>query len=375
MKAACSPIMIFAAGTGGHVFPALAVAKQLEQHGIPVVWVGTGKGIESRVVAKTAYRFEKIFIDGLRNKDLRTYLLAPIKLGFAGLQTIWLVLKHRPCAVLGMGGFVSGTGGVAAALFRRPLVIHEQNAISGLTNRLLAPLATHILTAFPGTFARENVEVVGNPVRNEILQNPREHDVGEPRDRPLNVLVVGGSLGAHALNKTVPAALAQLSAAMRPKVWHQSGDDKLEFTQQAYGSHQVEARVDAFIEEMHKAYAWADLVICRAGAITVAELAMAGVGAVFVPYPHAVDDHQSANARALVKAGAAFMIPEREFTASALAALLRDVQAHRTKLKDIAAAIRGFARPRAAEDVARICLQACLKGKGEPTGLAEDPGS
>ncbi len=375
MKTMRSPIMIFAAGTGGHVFPALAVAKQLEHHGVPVVWVGTKKGIESRVVANTAYHFEKIIIGGLRNKDLRTYLLAPIKLGLAGLQTIWLVLKHRPCVVLGMGGFISGTGGVVAALFRCPLVIHEQNAIPGLTNRLLAPLATHVLTAFPSTFVRENVEVVGNPVRKEILQSKREHDVGEPRDRPLHVLVVGGSLGAHALNKAVPAALAQLAAGKRPKIWHQTGDNKLEFTQQVYDSHQVEARVDAFIEEMYKAYAWADLVICRAGAVTVAELAMAGVGAVFVPYPYAVDDHQTVNARALVEAGAAFMIPECELNAQALAALLRDLQAHRIKLKDIAAAIRGFAKPRAAEDVAKICLQACLKGKGEPTGLAEDPGS
>ncbi len=375
MKTSCPPIMIFAAGTGGHVFPALAVARKLEQQGIPVVWVGTKKGIESRVVANTAYHFEEISIGGLRNKDFLTYLLAPVKLGFAGLQTVWLVLKHRPCAVLGMGGFVSGTGGLVAALFRRPLVIHEQNAISGLTNRLLAPFATHILTAFPSTFVRENVEVVGNPVRKEILQNKREHEVGEPQDRPLHVLVVGGSLGAHTLNKTVPEALALLDTGKCPKVWHQSGDKKLEFTQQAYDTHRIEARVDAFIENMHDAYAWADLVVCRAGAITVAELAMAGVGAVFVPYPYAVDDHQTANASVLVKAGAAFMIQERELNASALAALLRDVDAHRSKLKDIAVAIRGFAKPRAAEDVAKICLQACLKGKGERTGLAEDPGS
>lgn len=375
MKTSCPPIMIFAAGTGGHVFPALAVARKLEQQGIPVVWVGTKKGIESRVVANTAYHFEEIFIGGLRNKDFLTYLLAPVKLGFAGLQTIWLVLKHRPCAVLGMGGFVSGTGGLVAALFRRPLVIHEQNAISGLTNRLLAPFATHILTAFPSTFVRENVEVVGNPVRQEILQNKRAHEVGEPQDRPLHVLVVGGSLGAHTLNRTVPEALALLDTGKQPKVWHQSGDKKLEFTQQAYDTHRIEARVDAFIENMHDAYAWADLVVCRAGAITVAELAMAGVGAIFVPYPYAVDDHQTANASVLVKAGAAFMIQERELNASALAALLRDVDAHRSKLKEVAVAIQGFAKPRAAEDVAKICLQACLKGKGERTGLAEDPGS
>ena len=375
MKGARYPIMIFAAGTGGHVFPALAVAKKLEEQGVPVVWVGTKKGIESRVVANTAYRFEKIFISGLRNKDLLTYLLAPIKLGFAGLQTVWLVLKHRPCAVLGMGGFVSGSGGLAAALLRRPLVIHEQNAISGLTNRLLAPFATRILTGFPSAFVRQNVEVVGNPVRMEISPDKREHAVAEPDDRQLHVLVVGGSLGAHALNKTVPAALARLATGKRPEVWHQTGENKLEFTQQEYDTYRVEARVDAFIEDMHNAYAWADLVICRAGAITVAELAMAGVGAVFIPYPYAVDDHQTANAEAMVKAGAAFMIQEREFNASALAALLSDVEVHRSKIKGIADAIRGFAKPRAAEDVANICLQVCHKGKGEHTGLGEDPRS
>lgn len=375
MKAARAPIMIFAAGTGGHVFPALAVARKLEQQGVPVVWVGTRKGIESRVVANTAFHFEEISIGGLRNKDWLTYLLAPVRLGLAGLQTAWLVLKHRPCAVLGMGGFVSGTGGLVAALFRRPLVIHEQNAIPGLTNRLLAPFATHILTAFPGAFVRENVEVVGNPVRREISQDRREHEVGEPQDRRLRVLVVGGSLGAHTLNRTVPGALALLGAEKRPQVWHQTGDNKLEFTRQAYDAHRIEARVDAFIENMHDAYAWADLVVCRAGATTVAELAVAGVGAVFVPYPHAVDDHQTANASVLVKAGAAFMIQEREFSASVLAALLRDVEAHRSRLRDIAGAIRGFARPRAAEDVAGICLRACLKRRGGHTGLAEDPGA
>ncbi len=375
MKAPRRPIMIFAAGTGGHVFPALAVAKKLEEQGVPVVWVGTGKGIESRIVANTSYRFETLRIGGLRNKGLLTYLWAPVKLGYAGLQTIWLVLKHRPCAVLGMGGFVSGTGGLAAALFRRPLVIHEQNAISGLTNRLLAPLATRILTGFPNTFVRQNVEVVGNPVRTEILPDKREYAVGEPHARPLRVLVVGGSLGAHTLNKTVPGALARLAPGKRPEVWHQTGENKLEYTQREYDTHGVEARVDAFIEDMHTAYAWADLVICRAGAITVAELAMAGVGAVFIPYPYAVDDHQTANAEVLVKAGAAFMIQERAFSAAALSDLLSDVQVHRSKIRNIADAIRGFAKPRAAEDVAKICLQVCLQGKDEAPGLAEDPRS
>ncbi len=357
------------------MFPALAVAKKIEQQGIPVVWVGTKKGIESRVIANTAYRFEKIFVEGLRNKSMVTYLFAPVKLGFAGLQTIWLVLKHRPCAVLGMGGFVSGSGGLVAVLFRRPLIIHEQNAISGLTNRILAPFARHILTGFPSAFVRKNVEVVGNPVRMEISQGRREYTVAEPDDRPLRVLVVGGSLGAHIFNKTVPAALVQLAIEERPEVWHQTGENKLEFTQQEYKTHDVEARVDAFIEAMHDAYAWADLVICRAGAITVAELAMAGVGAVFVPYPYAVDDHQTANAAALVKAGAAFMIQEREFNASSLVRLLRDMGTNRFKIKDIAYAIRSFAKPQAADDVAKICTQVCLGKNDNRAGVVKDSGS
>ena len=371
MKPVCPPIMIFAGGTGGHVFPALAVAKKIEQQGIPVVWVGTKKGIESKVLASTGYQFEKIIIGGLRGKDMLTYLLAPIKLGFAGLQTIWLMLKHRPCAVLGMGGFVSGSGGLVAALFRRPLIIHEQNAISGLTNRILAPFAKCVLTGFPSTIVHRNVEVVGNPVRMEISLGRREYPVAEPDNRPLRVLVVGGSLGAHVFNQMIPSALAQLTPKERPEVWHQTGESKLEFTQQQYDDHGVEARVDAFIDAMHDAYAWADLVICRAGAITVAELAMAGVGAIFVPYPYAVDDHQTANAAALVKAGAAFLIQEREFDASALVRLLRDVNAHRSKIKDIALAIRKFAKPQAADDVAKICMQVCLGKSDNSENLAK----
>ena len=280
-----SPVMIFAGGTGGHVFPALAVAQQIEQQSVPIVWVGTKRGIEAKVVPNAGYKIEWIAVNGLRGKGFATYILAPFKLAFASLQVTWLLLKHRPCAVLGMGGFVAGPGGLIAALLRKPLIIHEQNAIAGLTNRLLAPFAKRILTGFPSTFARKNVEVLGNPVRTEITSLQRQYEIAEPKNRALRILVIGGSLGAQALNETVPAAMAQispnLSAEAQPEVWHQSGEQKYQSALQQYESHNVKARVDAFIENMQEAYAWADLVICRAGAITVAELSIAGVGAIF----------------------------------------------------------------------------------------------
>lgn len=364
-----SPVMIFAGGTGGHVFPALAVAKQIEQQSVPIVWVGTKRGIEAKVVPNAGYKIEWIAVNGLRGKGFVTYILAPFKLAFASLQVTWLLLKHRPCAVLGMGGFVAGPGGLIAALLRKPLIIHEQNAIAGLTNRLLAPFAKRILTGFPSTFVRKNVEVLGNPVRAEISNLQRQYEIAEPNDRSLRVLIIGGSLGAHALNEMVPAAMARLmetlSADTRPEIWHQSGEKKHQFTLQQYESHDVSARVDAFIENMQEAYAWADLVICRAGAITVAELSVAGVGAIFVPYPYAVDDHQTANAAALVNAGAALMVAEKGLTAESLAKVLQDLLSNRNKLRAFADAITAFAKPQAAKDVANVCIQACL-GKGDP---------
>ena len=364
-----SPVMIFAGGTGGHVFPALAVAQQIELQSVPIVWVGTKNGIEAKVVPNAGYKIEWIAVNGLRGKSLLTYILAPFKLAFASLQVTWLLIKHRPCAVLGMGGFVAGPGGLIAALLRKPLIIHEQNAIAGLTNRLLAPFAKRILTGFPSTFTRKNVEVLGNPVRAEITNLQRQYEIAEPKGRALRVLVIGGSLGAKALNETVPAAIAlmcpNLSTETHPEVWHQSGEKKHQFTLQQYKLHDVNARVDAFIENMQEAYAWADLVICRAGAITVAELSVAGVGAIFIPYPYAVDDHQTANATALVNAGAALMISEKELSAEILAKMLQDLMVNRSKLRTFTEAITAFAKPQAAKDVANVCIQACL-GKGDP---------
>ena len=361
MKFTSSPVMILAGGTGGHVFPALAVANEIQQQSVPIIWVGTKKGIESKVVVQAGYPIEWILIGGLRGKNIATYLLAPFKLVLAQLQALWLLIKYRPCAVLGMGGFVAGPVGLMAAILRRPLIIHEQNAIAGLTNRILAPFAKHILTGFPNVFQHKQAELVGNPVRAEISKIEREHMIAEPADRPLRVLVVGGSLGAQVLNKTVPAALAQMPAAQPLEIWHQTGAGKLEDTLTQYKSHKQNARVVEFIGVMQEAYAWADLVICRAGAITVAELAVAGIGAVFIPYPYAVDDHQTENATAFVKAGAAFMLQERELSPAKLADLLQQLTSQRTKLKMLAAAAGVFAKPNAAKEVAKVCLRACAE--------------
>lgn len=364
MNKSRSPVMIFAGGTGGHVFPALAVAKQIEQQSVPIIWVGTKRGIESRVVPNAGFKIEWISVNGLRGKSMLTYLLAPFKLALASMQVTWLLIKYRPCAVLGMGGFVAGPGGLIAAIMRRPLIIHEQNAIAGLTNRILAPFAKRILTGFPSTFVRKNVEVLGNPVRAEISHLQRLQNVADPETRPLNVLVFGGSLGAQALNETVPAALAEviktIPAESRPEIWHQTGENKHSYTKQQYAHFGVEARVDVFIDDMQNAYAWADLVICRAGAITVAELSVAGLGAIFIPYPYAVDDHQTANASALVNAGAAEMIDEKNLTAENLAQLLKGLLSNRAKIKSFADAAIAFAKPQAARDVAKVCLQSCF---------------
>lgn len=371
-----SPVMIFAGGTGGHVFPALAVAKQIELQSVPIIWVGTKRGIEAKVVPNAGYKIEWIVVNGLRGKSLATYMLAPFKLALAGLQVTWLLLKHRPCAVLGMGGFVAGPGGLIAALLRKPLIIHEQNAIAGLTNRLLAPFAKRILTGFPSTFVRKNVEVLGNPVRAEISQIQRQHKIADPNDRPLRVLVFGGSLGAQSLNETVPAAMAKIMAEfptnMQPEIWHQTGEHKHKSTLGYYEAHGVSGRIDTFIDDMQEAYAWADLVICRAGAITVAELSVAGVGAIFIPYPYAVDDHQTANAGALVNAGAALMIAEKELTAESLAKMLQDLLTNRSKLRSFAEATGAFAKPQAARDVAKVCIQACLGKDDENINMVKD---
>ncbi|MBI5041134.1 MAG: undecaprenyldiphospho-muramoylpentapeptide beta-N-acetylglucosaminyltransferase [Gammaproteobacteria bacterium] len=351
-----------AGGTGGHVFPALAVADELRRAGQPVLWLGTQEGLEAKVVPAAGLPMAWISVRGLRGKGVLRVLSAPFMLAGALWQAGRVLLHARPRAVLGMGGFVTGPGGFMAWLLRRPLLIHEQNSVAGLTNRLLAPLATRVLVAFPGVLSGAlpvSVKPIhtGNPVRGAITQvmPPRER-LGMRAGRP-RLLVLGGSLGAQALNETLPQALAQLPLEQRPEVRHQAGAKHVDAARAAYQRAAVEAQVDAFVDDMAAAYAWADLVVCRAGALTIAELTAVGVAAILVPYPHAVDDHQTGNARYLVNAGAALLIPQAELNADGLAALLRDVCADRARLLRMAEAARALAHPEAARVVAEHCLQ------------------
>lgn len=353
-----APVLISAGGTGGHVFPALAVAEQLRSLGVPVVWLGTRRGLEARLVPAAGIPIEWLSVSGLRGTGLRRLLGAPLMLLRALFQALAIVRRLRPRLVLGMGGFVSGPGGVAARCLGTPLVVHEQNAIAGMTNRWLAWLATRVLQAVPGTFPQaRRAATVGNPVRPEIaaLAAPAARLAGRAGHGRL--LVLGGSQGARILNETVPAAVAQIPPGERPEVWHQCGARWGEQTAAAYREAGVDARVEPFIDAMAQAYDWADLVLCRAGALTVAELAAAGVAALLVPFPHAVDDHQTANARFLVQAGAARLLPQSELTVSALTQQLVELFGDRCRLITMSAAARAEAKPDAAAAVARICLE------------------
>jgi len=352
------PVLIMAGGTGGHVFPALAVAQELLAARVPVVWLGTRRGLEARVVPEHDIPVAWVRVSGLRGKGLVKLLLAPLMLGLALVQSLVAILRLRPRAVLGMGGFVAGPGGLVAWLLRRPLVIHEQNAVAGFTNRCLAPLASRVLEAFPGSLpARCHPVHTGNPVRRAITGVPAPEQRLAGRAGAPRLLVLGGSLGARALNQVVPAALRQMDPARRPEVWHQAGRALLDETRGLYAQTGIGVRLAPFIEDMAEAYAWADLVLCRAGALTVAELSVTGLGAVLVPYPHAVDDHQSANARYLVDAGAALLVPQHELSPAGLAGLLNDLLADRGRLLEMAVAARRLGRPDAAEVVAGHCLQ------------------
>lgn len=353
-------ILIMAGGTGGHVFPALAVAHALRAQGAEIVWLGTRRGLEARVVPREGIAVAWLSVAGLRHKGVRSWFTAPFNIGWALLQSLVVMLQHRPMAVLGMGGYATGPGGVVSWLLRIPLLIHEQNAVAGLTNRLLARLATRILVAFPGTFPpRFTTEVVGNPVREALttVADPQQRMRG--RAGSLRLLVIGGSLGAQVLNEVVPRAVGRM--ASRPEIWHQSGERHAEVTRQNYARAGVTgARIEPFIEDMAAAYGWADIVISRAGALTVAELAATGVGAILVPYPHAVDDHQTRNAACLVDAGAAVLVPQPDLTPDYLRQLLERFSTadYRRRLIEMARAARELAVPDAADRIAKLCLEA-----------------
>jgi len=353
------PVLIMAGGTGGHVFPALAVAAELSARGIAVAWLGTRRGLEARVVPAAGYPLETMRVSGLRGKGVLRLLLAPFMLVVALLQALFIQLRLRPCAVLGMGGFAAGPGGVIAWLLRRPLLVHEQNSVAGMTNRWLLPFSCTVMEAFPGSLPAKYQPVhTGNPVRTEITQLPSPAERFAARSGALRVLVIGGSLGAHALNETVPAAVQQLAAGQSLQLYHQTGSADVATVQAAYAAFGMDARVDAFIEDMAAAYAWADVVICRAGALTVAELAVVGVASILVPFPHATDDHQTGNARFLADAGAAILLPQATMTADKLAGLLADFLEQRGLLEEMAGRAQALALPDAARRVAALILQA-----------------
>jgi UDP-N-acetylglucosamine--N-acetylmuramyl-(pentapeptide) pyrophosphoryl-undecaprenol N-acetylglucosamine transferase len=353
------PIMIMAGGTGGHVFPGLAVAAELKARKRDVVWLGTRRGLEARLVPQHGIEIEWITIAGVRGRGVAAWATAPFRLAAAVVEALGALRRRRPAAVLGMGGFVAGPGGLAAWLTRRPLLIHEQNSVAGTTNRMLAPFAARVFEAFPGSFPRRaGAELVGNPVRSSLTpaEAPRQRLLARKAARR-RVLIVGGSQGARILNATVPAALAELPAAMRPEVWHQAGRG-LDEARAAYAAAGIEGRVEEFIDDMSGAYQWADLVVARAGALTVAELAMVGVGAVLVPFKAAIDDHQTRNARHFAAGGAGLVIAEQELTSSTLAQALASCLADVDRLVAMAEAAHAQAKHAVAERIADACLAA-----------------
>ncbi|MBB2915661.1 undecaprenyldiphospho-muramoylpentapeptide beta-N-acetylglucosaminyltransferase [Cupriavidus alkaliphilus] len=346
-------LLVMAGGTGGHVFPGLAVAQALRAQGWNVVWLGNRTGMEATLVPKHDIPMEFIQFGGLRGKGLVTKFLLPLNLLRAFWQSIAALRRVRPSVVLGMGGYITFPAGMMASLLGRPLVLHEQNSIAGLANKVLARVADRVLCAFPD--ALPGSEWTGNPVREELAQLDAPGARYDRRDGPLRILVVGGSLGAAALNEVVPKAIALLPQDQRPVVTHQAGARQIDTLRANYTAAQVPAQTLPFIDDMARAYADADLVICRAGAMTVSEVAAAGVAALFVPFPHAVDDHQTTNAQFLSSQGAALLVQQKDLTAEGLAQTIARLT--RPQLKDMARLARGLARPEATRRVAEVCSE------------------
>ena len=355
MSRAGSPVMIMAGGTGGHIFPALSVAKVLRARGVPVVWLGADGAMETRLVPPHGIELDTLAISGLRGKGKLALLGAPVRI-LRAIRAAGFVLRRRaPRAVVSFGGFAAGPGGVAARLMGAPLLVHEQNRAAGFTNRVLVRMARRVMTGFPGAFPQRE-EVVGNPVRDEIaaVAPPAQRFAG--REGPVRLLVLGGSQGARALNLAVPKAIASLSATPID-VRHQCGEKLRDEAAKAYADAGVDASVEAFITDMAGAYAWADLVVCRSGASTLAELCAVGVGSVLVPFAQAVDDHQTRNAEYLVERGAAVLLKQDDALAASLADALRDLAAHDDKRRAMADAARALARTDAADRIADIILE------------------
>ena len=352
-------LLVVAAGTGGHVYPALAVAERLRSMGVDVSWLGTASGIESRLVPAAGFPLHVAKVAGLRGKGLARWLAAPFQLLRSGLGSTAVLARVRPHVVLGMGGYGAGPGGLVTRLLGIPLVIHEQNAVPGLTNRILAWCATRVLEAFPASFAARRQAIhTGNPVRETLARGPAPEARLAGRGGRLRVLVIGGSQGARALNETVPRALAVDSLGARVTVRHQCGPAHVEATRAAYAAAAVEAEITGYVEDMGAAYAWADVAVCRAGAMTVAELAAVGVASILVPFPYATDDHQTRNARFLADRGAALLLAEDRLDAGALAAALGALHEDRSRVESMSRAAYDAAVRDATHRVAAQCLEA-----------------
>lgn len=350
-------LLVMAGGTGGHVFPALATAQYWMDAGGDVQWLGTKRGIEFTVVPKAGITLCCIKVEGVRGKGKLALLLAPFKLLQAVYQAWKVVSSSQANVVLGMGGFASGPGGLVAWLQRKPLIIHEQNAVSGTTNRILSKIATKVLAAFPNAFkGGVSPEIVGNPIRKEItlLPNPEARWENKQHSRP-RILVFGGSLGAAAINEWVPQFLAKIPSEQRPEVRHQAGKKNIDLAQSHYDNAGVKADVVPFIEDMAEAYAWADFVICRAGALTVSELTAVGLGALLIPLPHAIDDHQTANARVMEVAGAGILVKQDALNNVELEQTLTALFSDKNKMLAMAIASRNIAKLDATEVVASLC--------------------
>lgn len=345
-------VLIMAGGTGGHVFPALACAREFQARGYTVHWLGTPRGIENDLVPQAGLTLHRIDIAGLRGKGALALLKAPLQMVRALRQAQRVLRDVQPVCVLGMGGFVTGPGGLAARLAGIPLIIHEQNAVAGTSNRALAPMARRICEAFPNTFpASEKRRTTGNPVRSELFLKEKNFS------KTPQLLVLGGSLGAEPINQLLPQALALLPPEIRPRVVHQAGRQHAEITAARYREAGVVADVQPFIADMASAYREADCVICRAGALTIGELAAAGLPSFLIPLPHAIDDHQTRNAEFLAQAGAALLLPQRTIDAARLAAHLTDVLTHPEKLVAMGSAAKHLAKPEATREVVDICLE------------------
>lgn len=353
--------MIMAGGTGGHVYPALAIADELKRRGVPVIWMGTKKGIEARLVPQAGIEVDWLGMSGLRGKGAFTLLFAPLKIMLACIQALGILKKRRPSVVLGMGGFVSAPGGLMARLVRIPLLIHEQNAVPGMSNRLLAKVASRVMEAFPGSFKNSNGKAllhVGNPVRREIILLPAPEQRNKTRQGALRILVFGGSLGAARLNEVVPAACAKVIETRPLIIKHQAGPGNYEQTMKNYAELNVKAEVLEYIDDMAAVYGWTDLVICRAGAMTIAEIAAVGLASVLVPYPYAVDDHQTFNAKYLSDKKAAILIRQDDMDVDALVEILNDMD--REKTLDMSVRARQLAMP----DSTRLVSEACMLAGG-----------